>query len=204
MDISLLTTILKGIIVPLIAIFVVNRWNFFEVFSFIPEEYLFEFGLTSYILLEDCVFHVIKNKMKDNEAQIECLFYCNNQKKSINTIPNIEFQEDVAYIRGSIKVCGKGKKLCKNSIVLTFPNWVDVQIYGQDGLLTVNDNICSINISAIVNRREAYIEEATVGFKIGVIKNYSEDRAYTAVISPTLNNKWGYEFIHNKIDLRGE
>lgn len=203
MNISLVITGVKGILLPLLAIYLVNRWNFFSYFSFIPKDKIFDFGLASYICVLECIYHIIITKINDNKVKIECLLYTKNQKKSINNIPNIEFQQDVAYVRGQITVSGRTKKACKNSIRLVFPNWVDIQNNNQNSLIIRDDNVCIININDIINSTDRYIEEATIDFNIGLIKNYCQDTEYTQIINPSLEKQFGYEFIHNKFNLIG-
>lgn len=203
MNMSLLITGVKGILLPLFAIYLVNRWNFFSYFSFIPNDKIFDFGLASYICILECICHLIISKINDNKVKIECLLYSKNQKKSIKNIPNIEFNQDVAYVRGKITISGVTKRVCKNSIRLVFPNWVDVQSDGQNRLITIDDKVCIINIKDIINSTERYIEEATIDFNIGLIKNYCQDTECTQIINPSIEKQFGYEFIHNKFNLIG-
>lgn len=203
MNMSLLITGVKGILLPLFAIYLVNRWNFFAYFSFIPNDKIFDFGLASYICILECIYHLIISKINDNKVKIECLLYSNSKVKSINNIPNIEFNQEVAFVRGKITIAGKSKRACKNSIRLTFPNWVDIQVNEQNNLITINNSECIINIKEIISSTDDYIEEATIDFKIGLIKNFCENTTCTQIINPTLEKQFGYEFIHNKFNLIG-
>ena len=203
MDKSLFILIIKNIIIPLFTIYLVNKWNFFEIFTFIPTDKLFEFGLSSYLCIFQCIFYFIENKIIDKKSKIKCIFYSKNQRKNIDTTPDIEFVQDVAYVRGTIEVSGKGKRLSKTEIVLKFPNWVDIQVDNRDELITINNNDCIINISKFIPEGVNDIENATVNFTINLIKNYCGDREYSIVIAPSIKNSIYKEFRFNKFNLIG-
>lgn len=201
MEISLIFTIIKGILLPLFAIFLVNKWNLFESITFVPEDYSFEAGLAAYFCILECLYTKLLCKVKAYEAKIECLFYSSEQNENIENNPSISFVNEVAYINGKIKVSGKAKRLCENNVLITIPNWVDIQIDGCENLIKIENNICKIKIDKIINSKEDYVESSSVKFKIGLIKNYSLNEEYSTVIKPSLEKKFGYKFVYNKFKL---
>lgn len=201
MEASLFFTIVKGILMPILAMFLVNKWNLFESITFVPGEYMFEAGLAAYFCVLECLYAKVMSKINANEAKIECLFYCSGQQESIESNPAIQFRDEVAYINGKINVSGKAKKLCENSVLITMPNWVDIQINGCENLIIIENNICKIRIDRIINSREDTVESASVKFKIGLIKNYSSNQEYSKVIQPSLEKKFRYKFTYNKFNL---
>lgn len=201
MEASLLFTIIKGILMPIFAMFLVSRWNLFESILFVPDDYRFEAGLAIYFCVLEFLYAKAISKIKANKAKIECLFYCSGQQESMTNIPVIQFRNEVAYINGKVNISGKAKKLCKNTVLITMPNWVDIQIDGCENLIMIEDNICKIRIDKIINFREDTVESASVKFKIGLIKNYSSNQEYSKVIQPRLEKKLGYDFTYNKFNL---
>ncbi|MDU2265216.1 hypothetical protein [Clostridium celatum] len=201
MEASLFFIIVKCILAPIIAVFLVNKWNFFESVTIIPNDYAFEFGLAAYLGFLEWLYAKIVCKIKENEAKIECLFYCSGQQESIESNPAIEFRDEVAYINGKINVSGKVKKLCKNNVLIVIPNWVDIQIDGCEDLIIVENNVCKIKIDKIINSRGTNTETTSVKFKIGLIKNYSSNQEYATVIQPSLEKNFSYKFTYNKFNL---
>lgn len=201
MEASLLFIIVKCVLFPIIAVFCVSKWNLFKSISFIPNDKVFEFGLAAYLGFLEWLYTILVHKIKKNEAKIECLFYCNGQKESIESNPAIKFRNEVAYINGKINVSGKVKKLCRNNILITIPNWVDIQIDDYGDLIVIENNVCKIRINTIVNSRGDIIENTSVKFKIGLIKNYSSNQEYSTVIQPSLEKKFSYNFKYNKFNL---
>lgn len=201
MEASLFFIIVKCVLAPIIAVFLVDKWNVFERIAFIPDDYAFEFGLAVYLGFLEWLYAGLICKIKENESKIECLFYCSGQQESIESNPAIRFINEVAYINGKINVSGKVKKLCKNNVLITMPNWVDIQIDDCDDLIVIENNVCKIKIDKIINLRGDTIESTSVKFKIGLIKNYSSNQEYSTVIQPRLEKKFGYNFTYNKFNL---
>lgn len=201
MEASLFFIIVKCLLTPIIAVFLVYKWNLFESITFIPNDYVFEVGLAAYLGFLEWLYARLLCVIKENEAKIECLFYCSGQQENIESNPAIQFRNEVAYINGKINVSGKVKKLCKNNVLITMPNWVDIQIDGCDDLIVIENNICKIKIDKIINLRGDTVESTSVKFKIGLIKNYSSNQEYSTVMKPSLEKKFGYNFTYNKFNL---
>lgn len=49
MEASLFFIIVKCVLAPIIAVFLVDKWNLFKSITFIPNDYVFEFGLAAYL-----------------------------------------------------------------------------------------------------------------------------------------------------------
>ena len=56
MDSSLKGIVFKAIALPLFAIFLVGKFNIFDSITFVPNEYSFEIGLTSYFAILDFIY----------------------------------------------------------------------------------------------------------------------------------------------------
>lgn len=200
METSLIVSFFKGILMPVITIFFLNHFNLFEYIKFIPEDFTFEVGLAGYLGILECVCYKLNKKIESGRANIECVFSSVGQHNSIDNTPEITFCNDVAFISGNIKVSGKISKLCKNALLISFPNWVDIQVHNNSGIIVAN-NTCKIDLNKMVNKNAKKVENATFAFKISIIKNYIEDVEYSITIQPTLKKMFRYNFKYNKFTI---
>ena len=201
MDSSLKVIILKAIALPLFAIFLVGKFNIFDSITFVPNEYSFEIGLTSYIAILDFIYFKLSKYIDLNhKASIECLFYSDKLSKKITNIPSVSFIEDVSYINCCITVKGGAKKLAKNALIISFPNWVDLQqTNGSAGI--INDkNQFVIELGSIICIDDKIVEVSTVDIKIGLIRNQSPNN-YSTVVAPIIKKQFMMQFAFNESEL---
>nr|WP_294490583.1 hypothetical protein [uncultured Anaerosporobacter sp.] len=197
MEDSIVVSLIKGIVMPLIAIFLLNCFNLFDYVKFIPSDFTFEVGLAGYLGILECVYFKLHKIFKSRKVNIECIFSCAGQHNSIDNTPQITFCNDVAIINGSLKVSGRTSKINKNTLLVSFPDWVDIQVKNNCGI-SVNNNTCKIDLSKMINKSDTMVEDALFKFKINIIKNYTADVEYSITIKPRLEKNLGYNFTSNK------
>ena len=71
---SIIKILFKAIALPIIAMFVLNKWNLCEYITFIPEDYRFEAGLALYMALLEAVAEFIEYVIAKANATIICTF----------------------------------------------------------------------------------------------------------------------------------
>ena len=67
---TMITIILKAILVPIVAIFFLNKFNLFEHITFVPEEYQYEIGLTAYLALIEALYGFGENFINSKKASV--------------------------------------------------------------------------------------------------------------------------------------
>lgn len=201
MDPSFWVALIKGIIFPLLGIFILGKYNIFEDITFVPKEYAFEVGLTTYFVFLEFIYLKVSNYIDLYcKASIKCLFYSDIHLKKLSNIPIICFVEDVSYINCSISLKGGVKKLINNSLIISFPDWVEIQeTNGSVG--DVNEkNQLIINFNKIISKDSKIEEGSTVDIRIGMIRNLAPDK-YSNIIVPTISKKRLAKFSFNKFEL---
>lgn len=202
MNLSLWTTLIKAMVIPIIGIFIAGKFNVFDYISFIPKDQSFKVAITAYFAILECIYAKLSEVIcKHFKASVECLFYCDKQSKSINNSPQLTFIEDVAYIHCSITIKGWTSKLAKNSLIISFPNWVGIQNVNNSIGKVNNKNQLTIDFAKMISVHDKLVEDASVDIKIGLIKNPSNDE-YSKTITPSLSKKFMYKLAANKFTLR--
>lgn len=202
METSFLLAIVKGIVLPTIAIFFLNRINIFDFISIVPSDSCFEFGLAAYLVLLECLYVKLMKFIATKKTQVECVFGCAGQNMNINSIPEMIFNNEVSYINVRVDISGNRKCLAKKKLLISLPEGLDVQV--NSGKVLVENNICKLDIEKIINGNSNMVESTYYRFKIGIIKNYSrneEDDGYGTEVIPELNNKAICNFKHNKLKI---
>lgn len=205
MDSSLILTLMKVIAIPLCAIFLVGKFNLFEYIDFVPSEYSFDAGLTGYFALLELLYLKIFNYVDTyHKANIECIFYKDKPSRKLSNIPEISFSSEVVYINCYLEFRGGSKKLANSSLVITLPNWVDVQeTRGSTGVVNEKNQFI-IDLKKLVRIEDKKIERSTVDIKIGLIRNEAPDN-HSLTIIPRIENKsinrCFVKFTSNKFEL---
>lgn len=203
MNSTLWMTLIKAIIIPLIGIYLATKFNIFEYFSFVPEDQKFKVAITAYFALLECLYVKLSNEIRKRcYANVECTFYCDKQSMSIENTPQLTFVDDVAYIHCLLSIKGGASKLAKNSLIISFPHWVEIQ-NANSSIGVVNNNKFMINFSKIISANDKVVEKATADFKIGLIKMPSND-VFAKIIAPSLSKKFMYKLSANKFELRNK
>lgn len=201
---SLIGAFVKGVVFPILVIWILGRYNIFNDISFVPDDKKFDVGLAAYLGLVECVYVCVYTKMKGfietNKAEVKCIFWCAGTMPNISSTPYITFVEDTAHINVKVQVSGKVKRLVNNKISLSFPDWLDVQANGDLGINVIG-RVCIIDIGEIIDRNIDVVEDTYHTFKISVIKNYSSSDGYGTIIGPKLKNKFMCIFNSNKFKI---
>ena len=204
MNSSLCVTLIKSLLVPIAGIYIASKFNLFDYISFVPENQSFKVAITAYFAILECIYAKLSKVIgKYCKSDVECIFYCDKQSKSITNIPQLTFVEDVAYIHCSISIKGGASRLAKNSLVISFPNWVEIQNVNNTVGEVNNKNQLTINFTKLININDRIVEEASVDIKIGLIKNLSAD-GYSKIITPSLSKKNMYKLTANKFILKNK
>lgn len=138
---NIIKAIIKHFILPLIAIFIIVKFNLFSYIRFIPEDYRFEGGLAVYLGIIGSIYESIENALEKKKAKITCTFYVYD--KEINNIPTIVCDDNsngTAFLNCHIELEGNLKKLRNSSILLSLPEWLTSQVSSNDIVLNYNNN----------------------------------------------------------------
>lgn len=204
MTISLLGAFIRGVVFPLIAIWILGKYNIFNDISFIPSDKKFDVGLAACLGLFECFYVCISTKIKvfiaSNKSEVKCIFWCAGTTPEVSSTPHINFIEDTAHINVKVQVSGKTSKLSGNKILISFPEWLDVQTDNDLGI-NVDKRVCIIDIDKIIDKNTDIIEDTYHTYKISVIKNYSSINGYGTTISPKLEKKFMSVFNSNKFKI---
>lgn len=192
---------IKSVLVTLISVFFVGKFNIMQVFSCIPEESKFTIGLSVYcVIVNSSLSKLYEHIYLNNRSYIECLFYTDKHSKSISNLPTITFIEDVTFINCKISVKGKSKRLCRNSLVISLPEWVDVDDFDNSILAVSKKNEIAISLDKIICKSNEISEWASVDIKIGLIRNqYKGD--FSIIITPRIKKSILMKFTSNKFNL---
>lgn len=210
MTTSIRGLIIKGLLIPICGIFLVNKFNLFSYMSFIPDDYVYETGLTTYFLVLEFLFTKIPEKIKEKfKTDIRCTLYSDEATKSLGNTPVIAFPPvDVASFYCEINIKGSKRRLNNLLVVISFPQWVEAQVSAGSFSISIgSNNNCIVDLSKLVNPDYDKKNELTVSTKISLIRN-SVDEKCKIDITPkldfkkTLHCRFLMRFIHNSIVLK--
>ena len=200
---TLIKIVVKSIIIPLIAVFLLNKYNLFEYIKFVPEDYRYEMGLTAYLTLLEMVSGIIQNILEAQKASVICTFYISENDKDIKNIPLIICDESVgvATISYYLELTGNLKKLRKCEFELALPSWVQAQLNNSDAVLNHVDDKLIWKFDRILPQTGA--EHQTVKFKnkISLIKNDNGNNIYISLV-PQIKKIYGDRIETNGFKLK--
>ena len=157
MQTSLKGVILKVVVIPLLAMKLIGWFNIFEYFTFIPEDRVFTLGLSAYLGILEFFWLSIVRWIQSRYCKIKCTFSKAGESVNINSIPEVRFnQQDIAKVSCTVEVSGYSKRLLKNSIEISFPKWVDVQIESSN-IIILQNNTYKIDLESMINENEGVI-----------------------------------------------
>lgn len=85
---TIITIILKAILVPIVAILFLNKFNLFEYITFVPEEYQYEIGLTVYLALIEALYGFCENFI-NSKRQALCVYFLNQKRIKMKKISRL-------------------------------------------------------------------------------------------------------------------
>lgn len=135
MKVSTITKILlKAILIPIVAVLGLSKFNLFEYITFVPEEYQYEIGLTAYLALIETLYGVGESFIDSKKAKVVCVFFKSETDKDRKNIPSIICDETigVATIDCYIELTGNLERLRKCKLQMQLPSWLTAQISTSD------------------------------------------------------------------------
>ena len=167
--------ILKAILIPIVVVWCLNKFNLFEYITFVPEEYQYEIGLTVYLALIEAVLGFIENFIDSKRAKVKCVFFKSEMDKDEKNVPSIICDETigVAVISYNIMLTGNLGRLRKCKLKLEVPSWLVAQAYTSDTVLSYEGNLLTWEFDKILPETGINNQSATYKGKISLIKNIS-------------------------------
>lgn len=203
---TIIKIIANAFLVPLISVFLLNKYNLISQFVFIPEDKRFDIGLICYMAVFESIVDGFAYWIRQQRIFIECIFYGNKNEKDIQNTPTVICQESmggVAYVHCGIKVVGNVKRLQCCQMIMNLPTWLDVQIGQADIIASFNNQDLIWNISDLISSRGTRDQIAEYNSQISFIRNQS-DNSLKISVKPTLKgvhfwNIIGIKFVTNSV-----
>lgn len=201
MNTSFLIPLVKCIIIPICTVMALNHCNIIEYLDFVPKDKVFDIGLMIYLAVSEYIWSFVYNLLTGNKTNIKCVLSVAGQSSSIDTIPVIQFTDDVSIVNVALNIDGPTKKIAKKTVEIPFPSWVDVQV-NHKAITLVDKKTCKVDLSKIINTNNKNCTDTNYRFKISLIKNFSEDEQFTDLVVPTINKKFKTTFRSNNLRLK--
>ena len=200
---SIIKILIKAVALPIIAMFILNKWNLCEYITFIPEDYRFDAGLALYMALLEAVAEFIEYFIAKANATITCTFYIDERREDRHAKPTVQMSGNslgTANVWCHIILDGNYKKLSGTEICLDIPQWFSAQLNANSSLEQNNHQI-KWHVSTLLpehdNKKDVHTE---IRMKISFIRNNENDASI--VLEPTIKKKFGLEFETNGITIQ--
>lgn len=202
---SIIKILLKAVVLPMIAMFMLNKWNLCEYITFIPEDYRFEAGLALYMAILEAVAEFIEYFIAKANATITCTFYIDERREDRHAKPTIQMSDrsmGIASVWCHIILDGNYKILSGTEICLDIPQWFSAQLDANSSLDQNNHQI-KWDVSTLLpehdNKKDVHTETR---MKISFIRNNENDASI--VLEPTIKKRFGFglEFETNGITIQ--
>lgn len=167
--------LLKAILIPIVAVWGLSKFNLFEYITFVPEEYQYEIGLTVYLALIEALYGFGENFIDSKKAKVVCVFFKSETDKDGKNIPSIICDETigVATINCYIELTGNLERLRKCKLQMELPSWLTAQISASDTVLSYIGNQLIWEFNKMLPETGISNQSATYKNKISLIKNIS-------------------------------
>lgn len=200
---SIIKILIKAVALPIIAMFMLNKWNLCEYITFIPEDYRFDAGLALYMALLEAVAEFIEYFIAKANATITCTFYIDERREDMHAKPTVQMSGSsmgIANVWCHIILDGNYKKLLGTEICLDIPQWFSAQLDANSSLEQDNHQI-KWNVSTLLpehdNKKDVHTETR---MKISFIRNNENDASI--VLEPTIKKRFGLGFETNGITIQ--
>ena len=139
---KIILAIIKAFIIPLIAIFILKKWNLFLYITFIPEDQRYDVGLTFYVALFEIIISALAEYLETKHAHVKLIFFEVKSNENINNVPTIICNSNygTASLSCHIILHGDYKLLKKCQIKMDYPSWLTTQISSTDTILSAKNN----------------------------------------------------------------
>lgn len=174
---SVIKIILKSLLIPLIAMFAISKFNLFSYITFIPKDYRFESGLTFYLVIIETLWSFFAQIIEKSRANVTCIFCRTEEEENINNIPTVVCDDciGVAYLQCHVILEGNLKVLRKNALNLALPQWLSTQISANDTVLSYRDNMLNWDFCEILPENGTISQNVEYKVKIPFIRNNSNN-----------------------------
>lgn len=172
---AIIKIMLKAILIPIIAVLCLNKFNLFEYITFVPEEYQYEIGLTVYLALIETLYGFVENFINSQKAKVVCVFFELETDKDGKNVPSIICDETigVATINCYIELAGNLGRLRKCKLQMELPSWLTAQVSTSDTVLSYAGNLLIWEFDKMLPETGISNQSATYKSKISLIKNTS-------------------------------
>lgn len=190
--------LLKAIIIPVIVVYGLCKFNLFEFITFVPKEYQYEVGLTVYLAVAETVYGLIQTYVEQKKAVIKCIFYRTEPDKDINNTPTITCSRNVgvATIDCHIVLSGNLKRLRKCNFIIDLPSWLTSQVSVSDTVLNYSNNQLCWRFDRLLPTDGINNQMAEYKSKLSLIKN-QEDNNLAIILEPHIKKIYGVKFETN-------
>lgn len=186
---------LEALLIPLIAMFLLHKFNLFNYITFIPENYRFDAGLTCYLAILEALFETVIYFLSKQQADIVCVYYRDKREMNITNAPVIVCEESMggtASFRCHVKISGNIKRLRSAGISMELPSWVTAQIERNDLVMSYENNTLSWDFKRLLPEKSDFEQFAEYDSKIGIIRTQA-DNSLSIKVQPQFQNKRLFE-----------
>lgn len=207
---SIIVKIFVGaLLIPIVSLFLISKFNLFSYFDFIPVDYRFEAGLGSYMFVLDAIYEYVVLLISNRHTKITFIIYKTKNEMDIGNTPTVvcsEGNSGVASFNCSVRLEGNLKKLRKIKVLLPLPLWVTSQIPQDDESISSSAKGVIWDFSNILPANGEYQQSIECTSKVPLIKNQSNN-TLSINVRPQLVKKhcWsalGIEFKSNEVVIK--
>ena len=181
--------LLRAVLVPLIAVFLLNKFNFFNYITFVPDDYKFDVGLTLYLAVLEAIAEILEQVYSNSLAEIECIFYQRPEDINIKNTPVFLCSDQtagVANVSCRVQLKGNIKRLRNCRLSLDLPNWLTSQAPQSSQVMQYSGNSLIWSFDALLSNNTVVNEEgAKVTTTIPLIRT-TGDETLVVVLQPEL------------------
>ena len=171
------------------ALFIAQKFNFFQYLPFVPEGKAYDVCITIYFTIVECLisflFEFIGKLIETSKVYVTCMCFTDFHNISISNIPFVTFDDmDIARLSVRVSIKGNTDKLKSRKIRIRSMSQVDFQIEhsGTSMKLDKNGDIV-INLTQMCgNQKEVYLNE---NFAFKLIRNISNANA-ECILNPSI------------------
>lgn len=198
--------LVKPIVSAFIGICVANKYNFFEIFSFIPKEYVYEVCITVYFAIADVaidgakefIWKCLKNKFF---SEIQVVIYQINTEPNIKSNPTLIFNsEDQAEACISISVKGHKKHFKDAMLQIKNPAFADIQGNYRRNEVSVDNDTYAIHLERLFGGNDK--SKFTQMFRIVLAQMPVDDECIAEIKPEILNKRINVVYKHNYAELK--
>ena len=200
---TIVKVLLKAILIPIISVLVLNKFDLTDYFTFVPKEYRYEICLTICLAVIEALCEFLEKFIAAKRAEVTCVFSKSGNDKDIRNVPLLicESNMGVATIDCYIELKGNLKRLRKCKVQMVLPSWLTPQISAKDAVLKYLDDKLIWEFDKVLPREGNKDQYITLRNKISFIKNV-DDNSMSIELDPQMKNVKGINFQTNKFKVK--